>query len=429
MSKREHSSDSDSSEGLGCSVKLSKSNGRNVLEGTQPLETTADEDDEIFGVSSLMHLVNSGCSTSTIDSPVQLHHLRWSSNSQPSQQSSGVVAYRPPLEVGVKSNEPSWTSELIGDDFLEDKVATQESNSNCVEDLRRILDTVTLNDDLLTQAVSVILDNESVYNKIIENIGERSKKVMRRELKNSMLVNKDKERDYLLRINPLDLCVEFQHCQKETFDLVCQVLLGVSNASSVFDNQFLLNSVCTIYSIIARIHNRNAIGYSLLLGVTARDGGLREESLKIFCLFPHIRTIQRYDKVLAKDFRCKLLDRLKEESDYFKELKQATIKFETLSVHDNSEKELNEKSELVTAKESLDEVKCKYPKLLSTVWDNLNVRSSSRYERVGDQWSDLNYDFMTSLHMLDRINVNHLDDTSKFVKKPDEMTFAPVRWN
>ena len=81
MSKREHSSDSDSSEGLGCSVKLSKSNGRNVLEGTQPLETTADEDDEIFGVSSLMHLVNSGCSTSTIDSPVQLHHLRWSSNS------------------------------------------------------------------------------------------------------------------------------------------------------------------------------------------------------------------------------------------------------------------------------------------------------------------------------------------------------------
>ena len=167
-----------------------------------------------------------------------------------------------------------------------------------------------------------------------------------------------------------------------------------------------------------------------MLGVTARDGGLREESLKVFCLFPHIRTIQRYDKVLAKDFRCKLLDRLKEESDYFKELKQATIKFETLSVHDDSEKELNEKSELVTAKESLDEVKCKYPKLLSTVWDNLNVRSSSRYERVGDQWSDLNYDFMTSLHMLDRINVNHLDDTSKFVKKPDELNiddFCPSK--
>ena len=411
MSKREHPSDSP--EGIGCfPVKHSKSTDGVGKEETQPLE---NDSDEIHSVASLEHLLSTGCSTSTASSPVQLHHLQLSSNSQRSQsqqRSRGIVNDCSPSE-GVFLREPSLASELIGDDFFEHTSATQESSTHSLDELQQILDSVIKSDELLTQAVTTILDNETIYSKIIEKLSERTKSSMRKGLKNSKLIDKYKNRDYLLDINPLDLCVEFQQHQQGTFNVVCQVLLGLNNIGSVFESQYLLNSVCTIYSIIARIHNRLAIGYSLLLGVAARDGGLREESLKIIPHLPHVRTIQRYDKILAKDFRIKLRTQLEEESNYFNELKQAEIRLETLSLSDNSE--------FLRAQESLDEIKNKYPKLLSTVWDNLNVRASSRYERADDKWSDLNYDFMTSLHILDRIDANHLDDTNRYVKKPEEL--------
>ena len=83
--------------------------------------------------------------------------------------------------------------------------------------------------------------------KIIEKLSERTKSSMRKGLKNSKLIDKYKNRDYLLDINPLDLCVEFQQHQQGTFNVVCQVLLGLNNIGSVFESQYLLNSVCTIY--------------------------------------------------------------------------------------------------------------------------------------------------------------------------------------
>ena len=43
------------------------------------------------------------------------------------------------------------------------------------------------------------------------------------------------------------------------------------------------------------------------------------------------------------------------------------------------------------------------------VWDNLNLRTKRRWQRVGDEYSDSNLDWMASLWIKDRINANHME--------------------
>ena len=62
------------------------------------------------------------------------------------------------------------------------------------------------------------------------------------------------------------------------------------------------------------------------------------------------------------------------------------------------------------------------PSFVSTVWDNLNVRSGHRIERARDKWTDTNKDWMLSIHMTDRISVNHLDNTGDSVKRPGDLS-------
>ena len=56
--------------------------------------------------------------------------------------------------------------------------------------------------------------------------------------------------------------------------------------------------------------------------------------------------------------------------------------------------------------------------LITTVWENINIRSGTRYERSGDTWADKNKDYMASIHIEERIDVNHLASTGN-VKSPD----------
>ena len=118
---------------------------------------------------------------------------------------------------------------------------------------------------------------------------------------------------------------------RKSFNIVIKVLLGIKDAEDVFKSQFLLNNICAIYSTVARILNRNATGYSLLLGVMARDGGLREESLKIFPQFCHVRTLQRYDRVLEMNSKDSLIQKLDAEKRFHVNLKNAKAKVEDLS--------------------------------------------------------------------------------------------------
>ena len=289
---------------------------------------------------------------------------------------------------------------------LDDDQHKNESTSD-MADLRRIL--LLASEEDAAKAASLILDNKIIRSCIIKQLGETVSKSMKQSLKKSKLTEDKKDREYLLSINPLGLCREFQSSQPEAFEITCRVLLGMKDPEDVFNNQHLVNNVCTIYSIIARLRNKNATGYALLLSVAARDGGLREESLKLITLFCHVRTIQKYDSVLAKDFKSRLLEKLQSEKKYFTKVKAARSESgaNDLSADNHEDLDVGER-----------------PKCLTTVWDNMNWRSGRRYERLGDKYSDKNYDFMTSLHISERIKVPHLDSRSDSVKNPEDLCLA-----
>ena len=60
--------------------------------------------------------------------------------------------------------------------------------------------------------------------------------------------------------------------------------------------------------------------------------------------------------------------------------------------------------------------------MLTTVWDNINIRASHRFDRITDNYDDLNYDYTTSMHMTERISANHMSNAGKAFKLPEELT-------
>ena len=148
---------------------------------------------------------------------------------------------------------PSWAYQLIGEEFFE---AGQVQS--CLSDFQSILE--SLADDLLDQAALMILDNKRFHRKIIERLGDAVSMDMKKALPESKLMEDNKQREYLLGVSPLQLCREFQASQKTSFEVVCRVLLGVKKSESIFENQKLLNTVCSIFSLIARQRNKHAIG-------------------------------------------------------------------------------------------------------------------------------------------------------------------------
>ena len=120
-----------------------------------------------------------------------------------------------------------------------------------------------------------------------------------------------------------------------------------------------------------------------------------KKALKTIPHFPHVRTIQKYDDVLATNYKEKLLDKLNEEREYFKQLKDAKEKFHALESRNDVE--------AYVAREEFKSILSIAPRAVSTFWDNVNFRSGRKHERIGDQYSDTNQDLMTSLHVTDRI--------------------------
>ena len=62
------------------------------------------------------------------------------------------------------------------------------------------------------------------------------------------------------------------------------------------------------------------------------------------------------------------------------------------------------------AAQLVEKLKRDAPGQLEVVWDNLNWTSKHRFERMSDSSSDLTLDWMDSLLMKERINVNHMED-------------------
>ena len=249
-----------------------------------------------------------------------------------------------------------------------------------------------------------ILENEDLKNEIAQQIFKESHKSLKDSLKTSKLVACKKDRGFLLTVTPRLLCEELQEKSDPTFQLLIKGLLGISNQEEIFDSQFLLNNISLLYSTIGKILNRNAIGYALLLTTMARDGGLREDSIKLFSIMTHPRTSQKYDKdVLAVGWDTQLKDSLKKEQDHFHKLKEAESKHEKL-LQDGATDEAVE-----AAKDNLEVLLDIFSPQLQLVWDNLNLRTKHRHQRVNDDYADSNFDWMASLWIQDRIDSHHMD--------------------
>ena len=76
-----------------------------------------------------------------------------------------------------------------------------------------------------------------------------------------------------------------------------------------------------------------------------------------------------------------------------------------------------------TAHQSVQKLRREAPKQLQCVWNNLNLHPKHRFEKMADPVSEINW--MASLWMKERIDVNYLnDDVKKPSKKIAELSVA-----
>ena len=257
----------------------------------------------------------------------------------------------------------------------------------------------------VTKAATTILENEEIKSELARLIFAESHKSLKASLKKSKLSSHKQDRQYLLSLTPRGLCDEFHESAKPAFLLLVHGLLGVSQPEDIFESQHLLNISSLIYSTVSKTINQRASGYALLLTTAARDGGLREDSLRLFSsIMVHPRTSQKFDKsVLAAGWDTKMVECLKEEESHFEEQVKAAARIEKL-LQDDAPAEVVE-----AAKDNFENLLDTAPPQTQLVWDNLNLRTKSRFERAGDDYSDSNLDWMASLWVKDRINANHMD--------------------
>ena len=275
-----------------------------------------------------------------------------------------------------------------------------ESEKHFVEALNNFVTTAGA-----TKAAKTILENEEIRSELAKLIFSEAHKSLKTSLKKSQLSSNKQDRKYLLSLTPRSLCEEFHEMAKPAFLLLVHGLLGVANPDDVFKSQHLLNVSSLIYSTVSKTINQKASGYALLLTTAARDGGLREDSLRLFSsIMVHPRTSQKYDKsVLSVGWDTKMVECLKEEETHFDTLVKAGANIEKLLQDDASAEDIE------VAKEYLENLMDTAPPQTQLVWDNLNLRSKHRFERAGDDYSDSNLDWMGSLWVKDRINANHME--------------------
>ena len=97
------------------------------------------------------------------------------------------------------------------------------------------------------------------------------------------------------------------------------------------ESEYLMNTVALLYSVAAKLANRQATGYAILQTTAARDGGMREDTIKLMCNMVHPRTSQKYDKkTLAKDWNLDVQNCMENELAHFEAIKKVANRIKTL---------------------------------------------------------------------------------------------------
>ena len=229
-----------------------------------------------------------------------------------------------PISITLNHDEPESPS-------LSPRLSTREAFSAAL---------ITTSDELgIAETANMILSNGDLKKEITKLIHSEAHNQLKASLRQSILTADKKNRQYLLSLTPKMLCEEFEESATLAYQTLVG-LLGVSDTDAISDNQHLTNIIAMVYSTVAKSMNRKATGYGLLLSTVARDGGMREDSMKIFCNLCHPRTAQKYDaEVLSKDWDAKLKAVLVEESTQLQELRAAELHLEQNSQATSTELE------------------------------------------------------------------------------------------
>ena len=172
----------------------------------------------------------------------------------------------------------------------------------------------------LETTVEALLSNNELKRMIVEDLHQKSHKQFKSSLPKSHLCSDKKKRDrnYLLSVTPRSVCEVFKTNAPDAFNLLVSGLMGVNDVETLNDNNFQMNRVALILSTVANQIDRNATRYSMVQTSAARDGGLREDSLKLFANFCYPTTMQSYDRrTLAKDWDRDLKEAMEEERQHF----------------------------------------------------------------------------------------------------------------
>ena len=150
--------------------------------------------------------------------------------------------------------------------------------------------TKAVSEEGVSETATAILANTELKDKILELLLIEAHQEFKCSLRKSIL-KKTQERTYLLTLTPQVLCEEFANNAPMCFQLLVKGILG-KDIDTVLRSQKLQNIVSLLYSTGSKYVNRKAIGFALQLTTTARDGGLREDSLNILSCCVHPRTSQ-----------------------------------------------------------------------------------------------------------------------------------------
>ena len=373
-------------------------------------EDKSDEDFEDFN-PNLLSQSQSSCWNVSLNIPSQsssgtYQAIPFTHSSPPYSDSQPFPDVLPRLESDGSSSEADnsfsgWQSSQSPDPSL-NNILFEDEESDTSDNIKLLLENV-VKDIGASKLAAAVFENHEVKHEIVSLLFKESHDGFKSSLKSSKLTASKQDRKYLLSLTPRTLCEELRTNSNSAFQLIIQGLLGIGNPEDIFNSQHLLNCISLIYSTLAKTINRKATGYALLQTTVARDGGLREDSLKMFCQMVTPRTSQRYDKsVLATNWDAELLECLGNEKYHFERIKKAESKVEQM-LHDGEDDEA-----VIVAKDELEFLLDTVPPQLQKVWDNLNLRTKHRYERAGDKYSDSNLDWMASLWIKDRINANHM---------------------
>ena len=271
----------------------------------------------------------------------------------------------------------------------------------------------------LEQTAETILKHDGLKDKLMDILLEDANYKLRKSLRKSVLTSSQKKRSrkHFLSLTPKLLCQELETAAPESFRLIVSGLLGIKNYEDFYDsssNTEYINVVAMVISTIAKTINRKATAYALLLTTVARDGGMREDSMKIFCNLVSPRTAQRYDTdVLSKGWDSDVKKELLMEALHFAELLEAETELKALDLN-SSERE--------SVLKKVQSLRATIPPQIQIVWDNLNLRTKHRYERKTDCYAEYNFDWMACLLIKERMSANHMKhELGHSLKDPNDL--------